>query len=421
MAEEDAEHPVRRDRVGLRHGHHAGQEDLVGLARLGAFGEDMRRRRDDVDAVDLGRARLHALLAEELRGDPYIVDRIAGLYLSDDLAIAGERDLLPEFAHHLGRRPQADGRADLRRIAAIAGGELHDDDVALAELALGGPRIAEEHRRIRHRGRADDQKVDIAAALQHGGAGGAAQIGLGRARPGGRHHRRHGALAQHAGLAHAIELLGALDDDQLVDEAAGEHDLGLGQAGPQVVILIDRHVILVARIDLDQADASAREADLLEALHHHLGVTSAAALPHVRQRGRDLAADRLGVGAAHREDQRRRLIERDQHVGRQRVPLPVAGEPGHAAAETPMARPARHDHGIELVLAHLVAQRRITAGVFFLRELLPHRVAIQRRVVHVGERSVLVEAGTDLLPGNGAGGQRDIDVHEVILGSGSSE
>src|SRR6266403_1015122 len=76
--------------------------------------------------------------------------------------------------------------------------------------------------------------------------------------------RRSASVAP--GLAHAIELLGALDDDQLVDEAAGEHDLGLGQARPQVVILIDRHVILVARIELDQADAAAREPDLLEAL-----------------------------------------------------------------------------------------------------------------------------------------------------------
>ena len=116
-----------------------------------------------------------------------------------------------------------------------------------------------------------------------------------------RDHRLHGALAQHAGLAHAVELGRALDDDELVDQAAGEHDLGVGQAVAQIVVLVHRHVVLVARVDLDEPDARRGEPQLLDALDHHLGVAAAAALAHVGQRRLDLAAHRFRMGAAHRE------------------------------------------------------------------------------------------------------------------------
>src|SRR5262245_57458001 len=42
VAEEDAEHAVRRDRVGLGHDDHAGLEHLVDLVGLGALGKDVR-------------------------------------------------------------------------------------------------------------------------------------------------------------------------------------------------------------------------------------------------------------------------------------------------------------------------------------------------------------------------------------------
>src|SRR6266853_22813 len=130
------ESAVRRDRIWLRHGHHAGLEDLIILTRLGALCEHVRGRGDDIDAVDLRRARLYALVAKELRRNADIIDRVAGPDLGDDPPIAGERDLVPEPLHHFGRLSDADRRADLGRVAALARRKLHDDDVAVAKLAL---------------------------------------------------------------------------------------------------------------------------------------------------------------------------------------------------------------------------------------------------------------------------------------------
>src|SRR5690349_806132 len=65
VAEEDAELAVGADRIGLGHEHHAGLERL--LERLGVhmLAEHVRAVGDQVDAVRMDRARLHALLAEE--------------------------------------------------------------------------------------------------------------------------------------------------------------------------------------------------------------------------------------------------------------------------------------------------------------------------------------------------------------------
>ena len=184
-------------------------------------------------------------------------DRIAGLDLGRHFLEHRQRDVFPEPLDHVGRRPEADRRADLRRVAAIAGGELHVDDVALLQLAARRARIAEHHRGIGHRGGADDQEVDVAAALHDGGAGGGAQLIFGDAGLGARDQRLHGVLAQLAGRADAVELLGAVDRQELVDAAAGEDQLGLGQPLLEHVVLVDRQVVLVARIDLEQADAAA--------------------------------------------------------------------------------------------------------------------------------------------------------------------
>src|SRR5262249_34378257 len=87
----------------------------------------------------------------------------------------------------------------------------------------------------------------------------------------------------------------------------------------------------------DEPDAAALELELLEPLDHDFGILAAAAVADVGQRVRAFAPAGLGVGAAHGEDQRRLAVERHQHVGRDRVPLPMAGEPLHAAAQAPMA------------------------------------------------------------------------------------
>src|ERR1700691_4886512 len=90
----------------------------------------------------------------------------------------------------------------------------------------------------------------------------------------------------------------------------------------------------------------------------------------------------------------------------------MAGQPQHAAAETPMARTAGHDEHLEFLLAHLLPQRAITAVVFGLGELLPHRIAVVRRVAHVGERQRLVELPSHLLPRLRADARRtNLSVH----------
>ena len=135
-----------------------------------------------------------------------------------------------------------------------------------------------------------------------------------------------------------------------------------------------------------------------DALDHNVGVAAAAAMAHVLDRDLDLPAHRFGVGAAHGIDHGRLALERHQHVARQRVPFPMPGQPQHAAAETPVARPAGHDQRIELVLAHLGAQRGIAAVVFGFGELLPHRVAVIRCVAHIGERQRLIEFSAHHVP-----------------------
>ena len=73
---------------------------------------------------------------------------------------------------------------------------------------------------------------------------------------GARDHRLHRVLAELAGLAHAVELLLGVDHDEVVQEVLGEHELGVRQLLAQRVVLVDRHVIAVARVDLHQPDAA---------------------------------------------------------------------------------------------------------------------------------------------------------------------
>ena len=65
VAEEDPEIAVVGDRVGLGHEHHAGLEGLLERLGVDVLAEDVRAVGDEVDAVGMDRARLHALLAEK--------------------------------------------------------------------------------------------------------------------------------------------------------------------------------------------------------------------------------------------------------------------------------------------------------------------------------------------------------------------
>ena len=137
----------------------------------------------------------------------------------------------------------------------------------------GRARIAEDQRRIVHRRRADDQEVDIAAAVHDGGGRRGLQLIFLHAGLGARDHRLHRALAQHAGLAHAVEFLGAVDDDEVVQEVLGEHQFGVGQLLAQRVVLVDRQVIAMARVDLHQPDAAASPASVRAAARPSPGRT----------------------------------------------------------------------------------------------------------------------------------------------------
>src|SRR5262249_22077026 len=135
MPEKDAEYSIRRDWIGLGHDDHAGLEHLVDLAGLGPLRENVRLVGDDIDAVHLRRARLHAPFAEEAAGEPHIIGGVPGFDFGDDLAIPGQRDLVPELAHHFSGRPKRDRRSDLGGQTVVAGRQLHVEDVALLELA----------------------------------------------------------------------------------------------------------------------------------------------------------------------------------------------------------------------------------------------------------------------------------------------
>jgi hypothetical protein len=74
---------------------------------------------------------------------------------------------------------------------------------------------------------------------------------------GARDHRLHGALAQHAGLARNALFLAVQITTSSCTEARGEDQLGVRQALAQHVVLIDRQIIVVARVHLHRPDPSA--------------------------------------------------------------------------------------------------------------------------------------------------------------------
>jgi hypothetical protein len=324
---------------------------------------DVRVVGDEVDGVRVQRPRLHAAGAEQLAGGVHAVERAARADGLDHRLVRRDRGVLPEPPHRLRRLAQAYRRADLRGVAAVAGGDLHDHDVAVGEPAGARPRVAEDHRRVGHRRRADDQEVDLAAAVEDRVRRGRRELVLGHAGRGPLDERLHGRLAEPPGGAHAVELLLAVDDEQLVHDPVGQDELGVRELAPQRGVLVDGEVVAVARVDLEQPDPAALEPELADPLGHHVRVAAAAARADVRERGGRGAPDGLDVRPAHGVDQRRVALERDDHVRGERVPLPVAGQPQHPAAEAPVARAAGHDRAVEAELAHLRPQRGVAALV----------------------------------------------------------
>src|SRR5205807_5298879 len=93
----------------------------------------------------------------------------------------------------------------------------------------------------------------------------------------------------------------------------------------------------------------------------------------------------------------------------------MAGQPLHAAAEAPMARAPWHDHAVEVVLAHLVAQRPVPPLVFLLGKMIIDRVTVIWRLVHVGEWRVLIQALAHLFPRLMLGRTTHLDVHGISI------
>src|SRR5262249_56027440 len=103
---------------------------------------------------------------------------------------AGEprkHDPIEEAPHLRGRLSQETRRADLRAVATITGGKLHDHDIAVFERPARRPRIAEDQRRIFHGGRADDREVEIASPFENGASGSGFELIFGHTRPAASH------------------------------------------------------------------------------------------------------------------------------------------------------------------------------------------------------------------------------------------
>jgi hypothetical protein len=204
----------------------------------------------------------------------------------------------------------------------------------------------------------------------------------------------HCRLAEFSGSANTLKLLSAFLVDQLVHEARFEAERRIRKRFAQGVVLVDRQIIMEAWIDLQQADLAAVQLQLLDTFDHHFGETPAARLAHIFD-GACLTSC-LDVGAAHRIDQGRLALKREDDVVGDCVPLPVTREPEHAAAEAPVIRSARNDDAVQIALTHLGAQRFITSLIFGVRKFFIDGVAIVRRIHHVVEEAPIIEALLDL-------------------------
>src|SRR5262245_24970251 len=78
------------------------------------------------------------------------------------------------------------------------------------------------------------------------------------------------------------------------------------------------------------------------------------------------------------------------------MPLPVSGEPEHAATKTPVVRSTGHNDALETSFSHLGSKCAVAALVFAAGETFVDGVVIVRRFHHVVEKPPVVEAISDL-------------------------
>jgi len=149
-----------------------------------------------------------------------------------------------------------------------------------------------------------------------------------------------------------------------------------------------------ARVHFQDADFASIKPQLFDPLDHHLGKPSTPRLAHVFDSA--LPSSRLDVRAAHRVDQGRLADQGKNDVVRHGVPFPMAREPEHPAAETPVVWSARHDDAVKSSLSHLRPKCTVAPLVFSIGEALVNRVAVVWRVDHVVEKPPVIEAISDL-------------------------
>src|SRR6266542_3983592 len=140
----------------------------------------------------------------------------------DHLLESRKNDVVEEAANLFRRLAYADRRADLRAVTAITGSKLHDDDIAVAEYAAGGTRIAENQCGIFHRRRADDCEINISAAFEDRAGCSGLELIFRYAGTTARSKRLHRRFTESSRFADALKLLFAFLVAQLMDEARFE-------------------------------------------------------------------------------------------------------------------------------------------------------------------------------------------------------
>src|SRR5262245_32268408 len=147
-------------------------------------------------------------------------------------------------------------------------------------------------------------------------------------------------------------------------------------------------------VHFQDADLISIEPEFHDPFDHHLCKAPTARLAHIFDSA--LLPRRFDVRAAHRVNQGRITVERKNDVVGYGVPLPVSGEPEHAAAKTPVIRSTGHNNAVKTSLSHLGPKCAVAPLVFAGGETFVNRVEIVRRINHVVEKPPVVEAISDL-------------------------
>src|SRR5216684_419744 len=124
VAEKHAQTAIGGNRSWLDHQHHARLEHLVEAFTIQMLVEYVRTGSHQVDAMNVDRTGLRAVLAEEPPGGARVLERSVGANGLDHALEAGQNDVVEETPHVCRRLADTHRRADLSGVAAVPGGEL---------------------------------------------------------------------------------------------------------------------------------------------------------------------------------------------------------------------------------------------------------------------------------------------------------